>query len=126
MTEVAPRPHSIGTLTAIGFGVGWVLLFAAFFLTFTICSDTTYAKLLFPFAVFADPSLMNRWWLALFVALIQYPFYFGLVALVRARKQSLVVLTVVCLVIAHIAAMAAAGFREETYNKQIWREPQQR
>src|SRR5262249_24122376 len=126
MAEVAPRQYSITRLIAIGFALGCALLPVAFFLTFTMCSDTTYAKLLFPFAVLADPGLMNRWWLALFVALIQYPSYFGLVALVRARKQWLAVLTVVCLVIAHLGAMAAAGFREEAYHRQLLREAQLR
>ena len=98
-----------------------MLLLAAFFLTFTICSDTTYAKLLFPFAVVADPSLMNRWWLALFVALLQYPFYFGAIAFVWNRKRSLLVLCVVCLCSVHIAGMYGAGSREQAYFDRHWR-----
>jgi hypothetical protein len=111
--------------TAIGLGVGCVLLFLAFFLTFTICMDTTYAKLLFSFAVLADPSLMNRWWLALFVALVQYPVYFGLIALVRARKRSLLGVCIMGLIVMHIAGMFGAAAREKTLHERLWREAQQ-
>jgi hypothetical protein len=87
MANEKPGLASVGIWTGIGFAVGLMLLFAAFFLTFTICADTRFAKLLFPFAIIADPGLINRWWLTLFVALLQYPFYFGLITLVRAWKD---------------------------------------
>src|SRR6185503_8257898 len=88
MNEIARRRFSAVSLgVAIGFCVGFGLLIVAFFATFTICSDTSMAKLLFPFAIFADPSLGDRWWLALGAALVQYPIYLGLIAFVRSRSR---------------------------------------
>ena len=124
MSELAQRRYSVFQLAGIGFAVGLVLLFVAFLLTFTICADTTFAKLLFPFAIAADPSLHDRWWLALLVALAQYPIYVGIVALVRARKRSLMGLCIAVLCLAHIAAMYGAAARETALHKRIWQNAQ--
>ena len=124
MSELAQRRYSVSQFAGIGFAVGWALLFVAFFLTFTICSDTTYAKLLFPFAIFADPSLQDRWWLALFVALAQYPLYFGIIAFVRERKRSLIGLCVVVLCVFHIAGMYGAAARETALHNRLWQNAQ--
>ena len=63
----------------IGFGIG-VVIGAAFFVlsfltAFGICSDTSIAEKLFPFALIVDPSLLQRPLLAFVLAAIQYPFY---------------------------------------------------
>ena len=124
MSEIAQGRFSVPQVAGVGFAIGWVLLFVAFFLTFTICSDTTFAKLLFPFAIFADPSLHDRWWLALFVALAQYPLYFGTIAFVRERKRSLIGLCIVAVCILHIAGMFGASARETALHNRIWQNAQ--
>src|SRR3981081_4248865 len=96
------NPSPISVAAMIGFCVGFVLLIIAFFATFTICSDTTFAKLLFPFTIAVDPSLHDHLYLALFVALIQYPLYALTAAFVWKRKRSALWVCILALLSAHV------------------------
>jgi hypothetical protein len=125
MNEIANRRFSaVFVGVAIGFCVGFGLLIVAFFATFTICSDTSIAKLLFPFAILADPSLGDRWWLALCAALVQYPIYIGLIAFVRSRKPSMLWLTIIGLCVLHFLGMTGAASREKALHDKIWQRAQ--
>ena len=42
-----------------GIGVGAIVFVITFFLTFTICPDTSTAEKVFPFALIANPDLDN-------------------------------------------------------------------
>jgi hypothetical protein len=59
----------------IGMVVGALFFLVSFFTVFSICSDTSIAEVLFPYAFIADPTLNKRALLALMLALPQYPIY---------------------------------------------------
>src|SRR5690242_21951805 len=59
----------------IGIVVGALFFLVSFFTVFSICSDTSIAEVLFPYAFIADPTLNKRALLALMLALPQYPIY---------------------------------------------------
>jgi len=68
-----PRPALIGFVT--GVIVSAPCLFLSFVTTFGICSDTSISEALFPFALAADPSFENHVFIALTLALLQFPLY---------------------------------------------------
>jgi hypothetical protein len=59
----------------IGIVVGALFFLVSFFTVFSICSDTSIAEVLFPYAFIVDPTLNKRALLALTLALLQYPIY---------------------------------------------------
>jgi hypothetical protein len=83
----------------------------AFLTAFSICSDTTIAALLFPYAVYADPNLYDRPLLVLLIALIQYPIYGVICGYIWTRKRSMVKVIVLALFVAHIIAIGGAASR---------------
>src|SRR6266404_1791005 len=58
-----------------GIGAGGILFVITFFLTFTICSDTSIAEKMFPFSLIVVPSIFAHPLVALVLALIQFPLY---------------------------------------------------
>lgn len=105
----------------IGLGAGVILggtLFLLSFVTaFGICSDTSIAERLFPFALIVDPSLIQRPWLALVLSLVQYPVY-GIVVGFAWNKASVRIGALVLLVVIHIAAARVATQRVA----KMWRQ----
>ena len=97
--------------------MGAPLFLLSFFTAFSICSDTTIAEKLFPFALIADPSLFQRPLLALVLSLVQYPLY-GIVLGFAWNKASLRIGGVILLVVIHIAASTVASQRVATMWQQ--------
>ena len=91
--------------------VGFLLLFLAFITAFSICSDTSIAEVLFPYALYADPTLNDRALLALLLALIQYPAYGLLIGYVWMRRRPAVFACAVILFMAHAVAVVGAQHR---------------
>jgi hypothetical protein len=91
--------------------VGFCLLFLAFITAFSICSDMSIAEVLFPYALYADPTLHDHALVALLLALVQYPAYGLLIGYVRMRRRSAVFACVVILFVAHAVAVAGAQYR---------------
>ncbi len=102
-----------------GIVVGAALFLLSFFTVFSICSDTTIAEGLFPYALISDPTLTDRWWLALPLALIQYPLYGMLCGYVWMRKQSLLWACVLGLFVVHLISANAASARVETLHERL-------
>ena len=115
-----PKPVSTGLV--VGIVVGALLFVFSFFTVFSICSDTSFAEPTFPYALIADPTLSDRWWLALPIALIQYPLYGMVCGYVWMRKRSLLWLVIVGLLIGHLLAVHCARSRLETLHYRILRE----
>ena len=109
-------PIVIGGL--IGTVGGLFLLCFAFITAFGICSDTSFAEILFPYALYADPSLFDRPYLALTLALAQYPVYSIVCGWVWVRKQSAFWACLLILLIAHMIAVGGAHYRVKT----MWEE----
>jgi Na+-transporting NADH:ubiquinone oxidoreductase subunit NqrD len=104
MTAKDPIPAMIVGLGA-GVGVGVLVLVITFFLTFTICSDTSTAEKVFPFALIANPSLDN--FIALIAAAVQFPIYGLVLGFVWAKANAtklVFVVSVVALLVLHVAA----------------------
>lgn len=97
--------------------VGGALFLLSFMTAFGICSDTSIAETLFPFALIVDPSLFERPFLALILALVQYPLY-GIVLGVAWSKASLRIGGLVLLVVIHIGAVTIATQRVATMWQQ--------
>ena len=115
-----PKPISTGLVVGIVAGAAFFLF--SFLTVFGICSDTSAAVALFPFAVFTDPTLDDRWWLALPLALIQYPIYGMLCGYVWMRKRSLLWVCVLGLLVAHVTSANAASARVEALHERIWQQ----
>ena len=99
-----------------GIGVGMIVLVITFFLTFTICPDTSTAERVFPFALIADPSLIERPLVALLAALIQFPVYGMVLGFIWAkadRTRILFVISIFVLSIGHLVAGSVASHRVE-------------
>src|ERR1044072_9024741 len=103
------KPISIGLL--VGIVVGGAFFLLAFFTVFSICSDTSIAEALFPFALISDPALEDRWWLALPLALVQYPLYGMLCGYVWMRKRTLLWMFVLGLFVVHVMSANVASSR---------------
>ena len=113
-----PIPSMIVGLGS-GVGVGGVVLVITFFLTFTICSDTSTAEKVFPFALIANPELDNL--IALVLALIQFPLYGTMLgfAWAKADATKLVFITaIVALLVVHLMAGSFASRRVATMWQQ--------
>lgn len=91
--------------------VGCCLLFLAFITAFSICSDTSLAEILFPYALYADPTLDDRGLLALLLALVQYPTYGIVIGYVWMRRRAAVWTCVMILFLAHVLAVGGAQYR---------------
>lgn len=108
-----------------GFGAGAMLGGALFLLSFVtafgICSDTTIAEKLFPFALMVDPSLFQRPLLALVVSVVQYPLY-GIVVGFAWRNTRLRIGSFVLLLVIHIAASTVASQRVRSMWQQRFSE----
>ena len=102
-------PIIIGGVLATG--GGFCLLFLAFITAFSICSDTSLAEILFPYALYADPTLNDRALLALLLALVQYPAYGLVIGYVWMRRRAAVWLCVLILFLAHVIAVGGAQYR---------------
>jgi hypothetical protein len=95
----------------IGGGVGFCFLFLAFVTAFGICSDTSIAEVLFPYALFVDPTLHDRALLALLLALVQYPAYGLAIGYFWIRKRASVSACVMILFLAHVLAVGGARYQ---------------
>ena len=113
-----PKPISTGLVVGIVVGAAFFLF--SFLTVFGICSDTSAAVALFPYAVLSDPTLDDRWRLALPLALIQYPIYGLLCGYVWMRKRSLVWVCLMGLLVAHVISANAASSRVEALHERIW------
>jgi hypothetical protein len=112
----------VWTGLVVGIVVGALFFAFSFITVFGICSDTSFAQATFPYALIADPSLDDRWWLALPMAFIQYPFYGMLCGYVWLHKRSLLWLCILGLFVAHIAAARGAASRLETLHYKLSRQ----
>ena len=115
MARKDPIPGMIVGLGS-GVGVGAVILVITFFLTFTICPDTSTAEKVFPFALIVDPSLFDRPLVALVLAAIQFPLYgivLGLAWAKAGETKVIFVVSLVVLLVAHIVAGSLASRRVE-------------
>jgi len=115
-----PKPISTGLVVGIVVGAAFFLL--SFFTVFSICSDTSIAEGLFPYALISDPALDDRWWMALPLALIQYPIYGMLCGYVWMRKRSLLWVCVLGLLVAHLISANAASSRVKALHERIWQQ----
>ena len=102
-----PKPIWVGLV--VGIVVGAALFLLSFFTVFGICSDTSIAEALFPFAVISDPTLDGRWWIALPLALVQYPAYGMLCGYVWMRKRALLSACVLVLLVGHVISANVAS-----------------
>jgi hypothetical protein len=112
-----PKPVSTGL--AVGIAVGAVFFLLSFFTVFGICSDTRIAETLFPYALISDPAIADRWWMALPLALIQYPIYGMVCGYVWMRKRSLLWLCVIGLLVTHMISANAASSRVKALHERI-------
>jgi hypothetical protein len=115
-----PKPISTGLVVGIVVGAAFFLF--SFFTVFGICSDTSASEALFPYAVISDPTLNDRWWLALPLALIQYPVSGMLCGYVWMRKRSLVWVCALGLFCAHLISANAASSRVKALHERIWQQ----
>jgi hypothetical protein len=115
-----PKPISIGLV--VGIIVGAIFFLLSFFTIFSICSDTSIAEGLFPYALISDPAVGDRWWVALPLALIQYPIYGMLCGYVWMRKRSLLWVCVLGLFGVHIFCVNAASSRVKALHEKIWQQ----
>src|SRR5437763_9824310 len=115
-----PIPPMIVGLGA-GVGVGVIVLVITFFLTFTICSDTSTAEKVFPFALIADPSLFDRPLIALVLALVQFPLYGIVLGFAWAKADATKLLFVIAIVALAIAHVTAGGFASHRV-KAMWQQ----
>ena len=102
-----------------GIGVGAIVFVITFFLTFTICSDTSTAEKVFPFALIANPRLDNL--IALILALIQFPLYGTMLGFAWAKADAtklLFVAAIAALVVVHLLAGRFASQRVA----QMWQQ----
>jgi hypothetical protein len=105
-------PIVIGSL--IGIGAECCFLFLSFISAFGICSDTTLAESLFPYALAYDPTLHEHLGFAFLLALIQWPIYGVLlgVAWMKGRSQrSWLILSFIVVFAVHLIAVAVAKNR---------------
>ncbi len=109
----------IWTGLAVGVVVGGAFFLLLFFTVFSICSTTSLAEGLFPYALISDPTLHDRWWLALPLALVQYPAYGMLCGFVWLRKRSVLWVVVLGLVVAHAMAGNAASARMKSLHEKM-------
>jgi|ERR1051325_4395983 hypothetical protein len=115
-----PKPISIGLV--VGIVVGGAFFLLSFFTVFSICSDTSIAEALFPFALIADPALPERWWLALPLALFQYPVYGMLCGYVWMRKRRLLWMCILGLFVVHVMSGNAASSRVKALHERMWQQ----
>ena len=104
-----PVPALIVGLGA-GTGVGVVLLIITFFLTFTICSDTSVAEKMFPYSMIVVPSIFSHPFIALFLAVIQFPLYGIVLAFAWARVGETKILFVAVIAVVVLLHLTAGGF----------------
>ncbi|HEX5705356.1 MAG TPA: hypothetical protein VFX97_19305 [Pyrinomonadaceae bacterium] len=124
MTAKDPIPGIIVGLGS-GVGVGAVTLVITFFLTFSICSDSSIAEKVFPFALIADPSLFERPFIALVLAALQFPFYGIVLGFIWAKAGETKVMfgmSIILLLVAHLAVGTIASRRVEKMWQQKFAE----
>jgi len=114
---MAQIPKSVFIGIGAGVIMGAALFLISFFTAFGICSDTTIAEKLFPFALIVDPSLFQRPLIALVLSLVQYPLY-GIVFGFAWTKASLRIGGVLLLLVIHVAASTVASQRVATMWQQ--------
>jgi hypothetical protein len=109
----------------IGFGIGVVIgvpfFLLSFFTAFGICSDTSIAERLFPFALIVEPSLLQRPLLAFILAAIQYPLYGALLGIgwTHAGKRTYIyIATILIVLITHVVGVSYSTQRVESMWKQ--------
>jgi hypothetical protein len=98
----------------VGTVIGAFFFLVSFFTIFSICSDTSIAEVLFPYALIADPTLDKRALLALILALPQYPIYGAILGFIwsfDAERKRPFLAAVLLLVIGHIAMARIANHR---------------
>ena len=115
-----PKPISTGLI--VGIVVGGAFFLLSFFTVFSICSDTSIAEGLFPFALISDPALQDRWWLALPLALVQYPLYGMLCGYVWMRKRTMLWMCVLGLFVVHVMSANLASSRVKALQERIWQQ----
>lgn len=107
----------ISGFVGAGVIIGGLFFVFSFLTAFGICSDTTIAERLFPFAFLVDPSLFQRPLLALVLALIQYPLY-GVALRWIWPEPNFRVFGLILLLAIHIAAASVAKIRVSTMWQQ--------
>ena len=99
-------------------GLRFALLFLlSFFTVFGICSDTSIAEKLFPFAFIVDPSLFHKPLLALVLSLVQHPLY-AMILGCAWKKASLRIGCVIFLLVIRMAAATLPTRRVATMWQQ--------
>ena len=93
-----------------GIGVGGILFITTFFLTFTICPDTSIAERMFPYSLIVVPSIFSHPLVALFLALIQFPLYGLVLALAWARAGETKILFLAMIVVVVLLHLTTGGF----------------
>jgi hypothetical protein len=126
MGEEQPRFHSsrIVIATATGAAVGCCCLALAYVTAFGICSDSTLAELLFPYAVAYDPTLYEKIFVAFLMAVAQYPIYGMIAGFAWSKAPSHRALLVICLLVvfaSHLLAFEQAHARVEAFHSLLGR-----
>ncbi len=104
-----------------GIGAGGILFVITFFLTFTICSDTSIAEKMFPFSLIVVPSIFAHPLVALVLALIQFPLYGIVLGFTWAKAgatKAIFIASIIVVVVIHLAAGTFATHRVETMWQQ--------
>jgi len=107
-------PKSVLVGIVIGIIVGAVFFLVSFFTVFSICSDTSVAEALFPYALIADPTLDKRALVALALALPQYPAYgaaLGFIWQFDGERKRPFLAAVLLLIVGHLAVARVANQR---------------
>jgi hypothetical protein len=97
--------------SAIGAAIGFVLLYVSASAAFGDHQNFVLAQKLFPFALTAEPTVLDSPWLVLGLAFLQYPLYGGVVGLALARhrhRAAVVIVTIVFILAAHLVAVRLA------------------
>jgi len=103
------KPVLIGGV--VGAVVGFALLYVSASAVSGSSGNTAIAQALFPYALAADPTLLNSPWIVLSLALLQYPFYGTLlgVAWTRTRRRAIALVACIAFMVAgHLGAVRLA------------------
>lgn len=114
-----PKASWIGFIVGIVVGAAFFAL--SFITAFGICSDTSLAEMLFPFALIVDPSLFDHPLMGFVLALIQYPLYGFVLGIAWTRANLSKSKFVACTLVVLVGHFAAAGVATQRV-KTMWEE----
>ena len=122
MTNSLLKPVLIGN--AVGIFIGCLLIYVAASAAFGDSESTTIAQKVFPYALALDATLLDNPWLVLGLALIQFPLYGVVLAVMWPRTGRRAIAFGICIVLlagAHMLAVREAHMAysawQETFDK---------